>query len=104
MAHEKVDRGYFCATGEFSQEAIAFAASNPIKLISGRDLLEAIAQMPEQIRRDLLAVSTTGDYTTPTCASCGIKLVERTISGRAAWGCLNYPRCRMKIFSKIRPG
>lgn len=100
MAHEKVDRGYFCATGDFSQEAITFTASNPIKLISGRDLINAIAQMPEQIQRELLVVSTSGDYTTPTCASCGIKLIERTIGGKAAWGCRNYPRCRTKIFRK----
>lgn len=100
MAHEKVERGYFCATGDFSAEAIAFAASNPIKLINGRDLLEAIAQMPGQAQRDLLAVSTTGDYTTPTCPSCGIKLIERVIGGKAAWGCRNYPRCRTKIFRK----
>lgn len=100
MAHEKVDRGYFCATGDFSQDAIAFAATNPIKLITGRDLLDAIAQMPTPAQRELLAVSTTGDYMTPTCPSCGIKLVERTIGGKAAWGCRNYPRCRTKIFRK----
>lgn len=100
MAHEKVSRGYFCATGDFSKEATAFAAVNPIKLISGRDLLDAIAQMPAEARGQLLAVSTTGDYTTPTCPSCGIKLVERTIGGRAAWGCRHYPRCGTKIFRK----
>ena len=103
MAHEKVDRGYFCATGDFSPEAIAFAASNPIRLITGPDLLDAIAQMPVAAQRDLLALCTTGDYTTPTCASCGIKLFERTIGGKAAWGCRNYPRCKTKIFRRSEP-
>ncbi len=100
MTHEKVGRGYFCARGEFSKEAIVFAATNPIQLITGNDLLAAIARMPLQAQRDLLAVSTTGDYTTPTCPSCGIKLVERTIGGKAAWGCRHYPRCKVKIFRK----
>ena len=100
MAHEKVSRGYFCATGEFSKEAVAFAATNPIKLISGRDLLDAIAQMPADARQRLLDVSTTGDYTTPTCPSCGIKLVDKAIGGRAAWACQNFPRCRVKIYRK----
>ncbi len=104
MAHEKVSRGYFCATGDFSKEAIAFAAANPIKLISGRDLLDAIAQMPAEARGQLLAVSTTGDYTTPTCPSCGIKLVERTIGSRSAWACRHFPRCRTKIFRKSERG
>lgn len=100
MAHERVTRGYFCATGDFSKDAIAFAAANPIKLITGQDLLTAIAQMSTEAQRSLLAVSTTGDYTTPTCPSCGIKLVARTIGGKAAWGCRNYPRCRTKIYRK----
>ena len=100
MTHERVTRGYFCARGDFSKDAIAFAASNPIKLITGRDLLNAIAQMPLQAQQALLAVSTEGDYTTPTCTSCGIKLVERVIGGKAAWGCRNYPKCKIKIFRK----
>ena len=103
MAHEKVTRGYVCATGGFSNDAIAFAATNPIKLISGRDFIDAIAQMPEQTQRELLAVSTTGEYTTPTCPACGIKLVARTIGGKSAWGCHHYPRCRVKIFRKSEP-
>ena len=98
MAHEKVTRGYFCATGEFTAEASTFAASNPIKLISGRELLHAITQMPEDTRNRLLDVSTIGDYKTPTCPSCGIKLVKKAIGGRAAWACRNYPRCRVKIW------
>ena len=56
--------------------------------------------MPMQAQRNLLAVCTSGDYTTPTCPSCGIKLVERIIGGKAAWGCRNYPRCRSKIFRR----
>ena len=98
MAHEKVDRGYFCATGSFTAEAVAFASSNPIKLISGQDFLEAIGNMAPEQQERLLMLCTTGDYTTPTCASCGIKLVKRTIGGRQAWACRNYPRCRMKIW------
>jgi restriction system protein len=46
MAHESVRRGYFAATGDFTPAAIDFATANPIKLITGRDFLEAIARMP----------------------------------------------------------
>ena len=37
-----------------------------------------------------------GEYWRTTCASCGVKLVERTLSkgGAAFWGCSNYPRCK----------
>ena len=100
MAHERVARGYFCATGEFSKDAIAFAASNPIKLITGRELLEAIAEMSAEAQRELLVVSTTGDYTTPTCPTCGTKLVERTIGGKEKWACPTFPRCRYTMFRR----
>lgn len=34
-----------------------------------------------------------------TCASCGIKLVERTPAkgGAGFWGCSNYPRCKSRL-------
>ena len=45
MTHERVPRGYFAAAGDFSEEAVNFAKSNPIMLISGNDFLVAIARM-----------------------------------------------------------
>jgi restriction system protein len=97
MAHEKVPRGYFAISGDYTPDAIEFARTNPIKLVSGADLLAAIQEMPEETQARLLAISTEGDYTTPTCASCGIKLVERSGARGPFWGCRNYPRCKMKI-------
>ena len=43
-----------------------------------------------------------GDYARPTCASCGIKLVERTAraTGVRFWGCANHPRCKSKMQTK----
>jgi len=45
--------------------------------------------------------ATAGDYTTPTCASCGVKMIVRTpkAGGKAFWGCVNYPRCTMIIYT-----
>ena len=101
MAHENVKRGYFAATGVFSDEAIRFAAANPIRLISGRDFLAAVAKMDADRSAKLLALSTEGDYTTPTCASCGQKLYRKTFrNGGAAWVCHQYPKCRTMIRTK----
>ena len=101
MTHKRVPRGYFVATGEYTDEAIAFAAANPIKLTTGRDLLTAIAQMDEASQARLLALSTEGDYTTPTCPSCGEKTYKKTFrNGQAAWVCRGYPRCRTRIWAK----
>lgn len=87
MTHARVKRGYFLATGRFTDEAIRFAAANPITLIDGPELLTAIARMDDASQARLLAVSTEGDYATPTCASCGENMVRKTIGGRLAWGC-----------------
>jgi restriction system protein len=97
MTHARVKRGYFMATGEFSEDAVRFAAVNSITLISGHDLLTAIARMDEASQARLLAVSTEGDYTTPTCASCGGKMVKKTIRDRVAWSCPDFPRCRSRL-------
>jgi hypothetical protein len=51
----------------------------------------------EQCAR-LLAVSTAGDDTVPTCASCGQKLYRKTFGdGVTAWVCHAFPACRTKI-------
>lgn len=100
MAHEKVGKGIFVTTGDYTQEAIDFAKQNPIILITGEMLVNDILAFPDDAKARLLAVATEGDYTTPTCPSCGIKLVHRTTSRSEFWGCSNYPRCRTQIFTK----
>jgi len=54
---------------------------------------------------ELLAVAYEGEYWRPTCASCGIKMVERPAkAGRAAfWGCANFRRCGAKPIWKAKP-
>lgn len=104
MAHEKVAKGIFVTTGEYTQEAIAFAKENPINLITGEMLSKGIFALADDARARLLAVATEGDYTTPTCPSCGIKMVRRTSDRGAFWGCTNYPRCKQKFFSKADAG
>lgn len=102
MAHEKVPRGYFAATGGFTDDAITFAKSNPIMLITGNDFLTAIAKMEPQKSARLLAVSTEGDFTTPSCPSCGEKLYRKTFAtGNDAWVCRRYPKCRTRIWTKV---
>lgn len=93
MTHEKVERGFFVITGEFSSDALAFAESHRITLVSGYKFLEMIRLQTPEVQAELLKVATEGDYLVPTCASCGVKMVDR---GKF-WGCANFPRCRNKI-------
>ena len=78
MTHQKVARGIFIATGDYTKEAIEFAKANPIDLISGPAFLDMIRRLSDDARKRLLDVAITGDYTTPTCPSCGIKMIRRT--------------------------
>ena len=99
MAHEKVEKAFFMASGNFTDEAKTFAQSNRITLINGEMLLTMIQRLSELDRQALLAFATEGDYRTPTCPSCGIKMrrVPGTNGRPDFWGCQHYPRCRQKL-------
>jgi len=99
MTHEKIGKAFFMTSGSYSDDAKAIAQANRITLIDGTMLLMMIQRLPAEERDSLLAFATEGDYTTPTCPTCGVKM--KAIEGKAGrpdfWGCRNYPRCRQKL-------
>lgn len=101
MAHEKVKNGVFITTSSFTPDATVFAAANGIILLDGKEFLNAIKTLPASDQEHLLTFATSGDYTTPTCAKCGVKMVLKN-GYSEFWGCPNYPRCRETI--RIRGG
>lgn len=94
MAAQKVPNGIFLTTGEFTSDARDFARDKSLELIDGATLLARILKMPADVSRGLLERATEGDYTTPTCPKCGIKMTKRSGNNGAFWGCVRYPRCR----------
>ena len=99
MTDRKVSQGVFVTTSNFHGEAIRLAINNHINLIDGKDLLKKIRLLSPAQQERLLKVATDGDYLTPTCPSCGIKLVTRERSKDLSkfWGCRNFPSCRYKL-------
>jgi len=93
MAHEKVGRGIFITTGAYTKEALEFGKANPLQLLDGDGFLKKLEQLPKDKLATLLAFAFDGDYTTPTCASCGIKMIRRESRRGPFWGCKNHPRC-----------
>ena len=83
--------------GRFTPEAAAFAAKERIELIDGAALLEKLAALAPEKAAGLLKLVTKGDFLTPTCPRCFIKMTARrsTGQGRLFWGCRNYPRCKL---------
>jgi restriction system protein len=96
MAAHGIARGQFVTTSRYTAEARAFARDNGIMLHDTRSLLELIASRDATQQQKLLRVAFFGEYWRPTCASCGIKLVEREAhdGGKPFWGCRHYPKCR----------
>ena len=91
--------GVFFGLSGFTDEARRFAANKEIDLVSAEQLLDLIALLPTDKQASLLEHATRGDFSTPSCPSCGIKLVVRTAgkgtrAGKQFWSCSNYPRCK----------
>lgn len=98
MTHQRIAEGIFIATGKFGKEAIEFAKSNPVELISGSAFLGMIQKLPAEAQQRLLAVATEGEFTTPTCPSCGVKMVWLKSERGDFWGCSNYYRGCKQVF------
>ncbi len=104
MAADKVANGAFFTTGEFTSEAEEWARDKNLDLVDGQEFLSRINQLSPSAQDKLLAVATRGDYTTPTCPSCNVKMTLRTASkganaGSEFWGCPRYPRCKQTFRS-----
>lgn len=103
MADAKVAEGCFVTSARFTVEARALAGKNNIMLIDGADLLAKIADLAPAKSAALLAQATAGDFTTPTCPACGVKMTARSSTqyGKKFWGCVNYPKCSQTFFGTV---
>lgn len=97
MVHEGVGRGIFVTTGRYSLDALQFGTANPIQLLDGDAFVAKILDLPFEKRKALLDFAFEGDYRTPTCASCGIKMLARDGKRGPFWGCAHYPRCKTRL-------
>lgn len=103
MTSGNVAEGVLVTSGKFTQEARDFAGKEKISLIDGADLLGKIAALLPEKALALLKFATEGDFLTPTCPSCAIKMIARksTTHGRTFWGCRNYPGCKHTFFRTL---
>lgn len=99
MTHEKIEKAFFMTSGQFSDDAKEVAKSNRITLIDGQMFLMMLKRLPADSQKALLEFATAGDYTTPTCPSCALKM--KKVAGKAGrpdfWGCSNFPKCRQVL-------
>jgi restriction system protein len=97
LTASNADVVYVVASGEFTKEAINFAAGKPIRLINGSQLLRLISGVQQGGEAVLTEPSDVGPV--PDCPKCGELMVLRTARkgkniGEKFWGCSGFPKCR----------
>lgn len=97
MVHAGVGRGIFVTTATYSKDALAFGAANPIQLLDGAAFEKKILALPQDQQDALLAFAFEGDYLTPSCPSCGVKMLARDSQRGRFWGCRHYPACKSTL-------
>ena len=99
MAANQIKRGTYATSSRYTADAQEFAKSNGINALDGAGLLALIATRTPEQQQALLDVAYEGEYWRPTCASCGVKMLERRPNkgGAAFWGCANFPHCRSTL-------
>lgn len=99
MASHKLKRGTYATTSTYTADATLFAKENGISALDGNGLLALIARRTPEQQMELLQTAYEGEYWRPTCASCGVKMVERKPKkgGADFWGCAQYPRCKSTL-------
>lgn len=94
-----LDSGYLFARGEFSSDATREAESLGIILVKGAQIVDMINSLPLDGRLRLFSVATEGDFMTPSCASCGLKMVFQN-KKPAYWTCLKHPKNKIYVALK----
>lgn len=99
MHSKKVKRGVFWSLAGFIGQPVQdYAAEAGIQLLDGAGILDRIRALAAEKRDELLARAFEGDYQTPTCVACGVKMVIRQGDGGSFWGCHNYRKgCRVTL-------
>jgi len=113
VASRGVAGGYFVTSGEYTNEARAFAKGLNLDLVDGRKLREMIdtaqkqepvrvAAVPNAVRPTPAGVASQLPPVVPAsplCPQCNAEMVVRTArqgskAGREFWGCTAYPKCK----------
>lgn len=96
MMQSNVSKGFYIAGGSFSDEAKVLAKENQVTLISGGMLLTMLKRLKASQQKKLLTSATEGDYRTPTCPACDVKMISRhgPHQDKYYWGCIYKPRCK----------
>jgi len=99
MSSRGVAGGYFVTSGEYTDDAKAFAQGLNITLIDGRKLREMIDVAGKYGTAAVAPpTSTRTETASPVCPKCNSEMKRRVArqganAGKEFWGCVAYPKC-----------
>lgn len=99
MSSRGVAGGYFVTSGEYTDDAKAFAQGLNITLIDGLKLREMIDVAGKSGTASVFpALSPRTETATPVCPKCNSEMKRRVArqganAGKEFWGCVAYPKC-----------
>lgn len=104
MAARGAAGGFVVTSGEFTQDAQAFAGGRNIMLVGGAKLFGLIVQARHSLRSPAHPSAGDGPAATPAadppqCPACNAAMVRRrarkgSLAGLPFWGCSRFPACR----------
>ena len=97
MAELGISRAFFMGAWSFDEAAQAAAKPPQIMLVDDRMFLSMINRLPHAESQRLLNLAVEGDYTTPSCPACGLKMIPRQNEQGRYWGCRAFPRCKSTL-------
>lgn len=101
MLDRQADKMIVVTSGNFTAEAITFAASKPFELIHGGKLLAMIEETKpkRETVREQMATRDEPNAPSPVCPKCKSPMVRRMAKrgkhqGSSFYGCSRFPQCR----------
>lgn len=97
MVAKSAQRAYLFAIDGFTDAAEEFVNGKPVELIDGEGIIEKFNNLRRDQRGSIIKEVFSGDFSTPTCPSCDIKMVPRRSRYGESWGCVSFPKCKNTI-------
>ena len=99
MAAGGATGGFVVTSGDFTQEAKAFAEGRNIDLIDGAELSTILKTIKPAATTQPTPQYVPTATDNPVCPKCGASMAKRTAkqganAGNMFWGCSKYPQCR----------
>ena len=103
MTRDKLKQAFYLTSGRFTAEAVNAARGIGVFPIDGASMLKRIVSLPPAQQESLLQLAVRGDYRSPTCPACGLKMALRSGDFKSFWRCTGYPACKCRMVLAAEP-